>query len=363
MKKVLAGILALTAVICSFTGCGRDVPDNAGSSSAVEKTTASEENTSDGQPQAEKVEYDSYEELLRDFFEAANARDYTKTLLMQYPEGILDFVRVAVRSTSTQREYGDITEADMIKLLQQYFYEDIADGTYTPGQIISAKPLSEKDAVSISELYGASLFAVNYIRENGGVDGTDADELEQAMARAIEDFNVGDTALAEVYYLTFGITDDSTGESHEANAVVYRFEGDSWRIIADPYRVERIKTERNAQARSIYMAVNSTLVDMDEMGGLPSAAEDFIISSDDSKNYNVPEGFDTELFKHRLSNYIEMPELEWFVIINGYAAIYAVSCPADDPSYTGIYAPLDENADGWDMDTKSYEELYAEALK
>ena len=45
MKKIIAGIIALTAVICTFTGCGKETADEVEEVTTAEITTGDEEET------------------------------------------------------------------------------------------------------------------------------------------------------------------------------------------------------------------------------------------------------------------------------------------------------------------------------
>ena len=341
MKKVIAGIIALTAVICTFTGCGKDAADDAAGTSAstAAETTASQEKTTDGEAaSAASAETGTYEDAVKEFVEAYMANDRQKTLEMQYPDGIMDFVKVFMRSEESE----EWTEEDVISLLQYGMYDDFdEDAKVTFKGIVSAEPLRSDEESEIKETFSTVKWAINYINEHGGPDKADPAELDEEWEDLDYDEYPCEVDIEEGYYVTFEIEDDES-EANEGTLYAVRIKGENgWKIsIGDIHgnvKANR-KDSMNSTASTLDKALNTALVEMDEQDKLPSSDSAFIVSSDDSLNYKVPDDFDMEFLKKRVQNYFGMvTELEWFAVIkNGYVE-YAAVVYSDDQQYVGTY--------------------------
>lgn len=343
MKKVIAGIIALTTVICTFTGCGKDAADDAAgtsASTAAETTAAQEKTTDEEETSAASAETGTYEDAVKAFIEAFLANDRQKTLEMQYPDGIMDFVKVFMRSEESE----EWTEEDVISLLQYGMYDDFdEDEKVTFKGIISAEPLRSDEESEIKEAFSTVKWAINYINEHGGPDKADPAELDEEWENLDYDEYPCEVDIEEGYYVTFEIEEDES-ETNEGTLYAVRIKGENgWKIsIGDIHG--NVKANRkdslNSTASSLDKALNTALVEMDEEGKLPSSDKMFIASSDDSMNYNVPDDFDVEFLRKRARNYFEMiDELEWFAVINkGYVEYVAAVYP-DDQQYVGTYPP------------------------
>lgn len=341
MKKVIAGIIALTTVLCTLTGCGKENADDAAGTSAstTAETTAAQEETTEGEANsAASAETGAYEDAVKEFVEAYIANDRQKTLEMQYPDGIMDFVKVFMRTDEAK----EMTEEDIISFLQYGMYDDFdEDEKVSYKGIVSAKPMRSDEEDDIKETYSTVKWTINYINEHGGPDKADPDELDDAWDDFDFDEYPCEVDIEEGYYVTFEVEDDES-DTTEGTLYVVRIKGENgWKIsIGDIHG--NIKANRNdslnATASTLSKALNTTLVDMDEEGKLPVSDKTFIVSSDDSMNYNVPDDFDVELLRKKALNYFEMmKELEWFAVINNGCVVYDAADYPDDQQYVGTY--------------------------
>lgn len=337
MKKVIAGIIALTAVICTLTGCGKDTADDSSSTSA-ETTAAQEETTDEEVTSGASAEIGSYEDTVKEFVEAYIANDRQKTLEMQYPEGVMDFVKLFMRSDEAE----DMTEEDIITFLQHEAYDNYdEDEKVTYKGIISAEPLRKDEEEEIKDMYSTIKWAVNYINEHGGPDKADPDEFEDAWEDLDYDEYPCEVDIEEGYYVTFEVEYEDS-ETSKGTLRVFRVKGEnSWKTnilsVGGSVKANR-KDSLNATASSLDKALNTALVDMDEEGNIPSYDKMFIVSSNDSMNYNVPEDFDVELLRKKAQNYFDMiNELEWFAVIKGGYVEYVSVVYSDDQKYVGVY--------------------------
>ena len=118
--------------------------------------------------------------------------------------------------------------------------------------------------------------------------------------------------------------------------------------------VKKSKTSSvNATASTVMKAANSALTELDEDDFKLSG--DYIISSDESKNVNVP--FDVDEFYEKAEYYYyDMSDMDYFIIVeDGCCSDVAV---IDDSGYVGTYGSLFGYNSG-----KKFNELYEEALE
>ena len=337
MKRLIAGIIAITAVLCTLTGCGKDTADDSSSTSA-ETTAAQEETTDEEVTSGAAAEVGAYEDTVKEFIEAYIANDRQKTLEMQYPEGVMDFVKLFMRSDEAE----DMTEEDIITFLQYEAYDNYEeDEKVTYKGIISAEPLRKDEEEEIKDMYSTIKWAVNYINEHGGPDKADPDALDDAWEDLDYDEYPCEVDIEEGYYVTFEVEYEDS-ETSKGTLRVFRVKGEnSWKTnilsVGGSVKANR-KDSLNATASSLDKALNTALVDMDEEGNIPSYDKMFIVSSNDSMNYNVPDDFDVELLRKKALNYFEMiNELEWFAVIYNGCVIYDAADYPDDQQYVGTY--------------------------
>ena len=101
----------------------------------------------------------------------------------------------------------------------------------------------------------------------------------------------------------------------------------------------------NADASSLYKAVNTALVEFDEEGYNINGY--FIISSDEDNNWNLPDyNFDLDDFYTRINNYYDKTsDLEWFVIVENGCATYSAASTDWSSERVGTY-PSRATVDG-----------------
>lgn len=337
MKRLIAGIIAITAVLCTLTGCGKDTADDSSSTSA-ETTAAQEETTDEEVTSVASAEIGSYEDTVKEFVEAYIDNDREKTLKMQYPEGVMDFVKLFMRSDEAE----DMTEEDIITFLQYEAYDNYdEDAKVTYKGIISVEPLRSHEEDDIKESYSPMKWAVNYINEHGGPDKVNPDEFEDAWEDLDYDEYPCEVDIEEGYLVIFEVENDE-GETSEGTLYVVRIKGENgWKIsVVNMYG--NVKSGRkkamNSTAYSLRNALYTSFVEMDEEGKLPSSDKMFIVSSDDSMNYNVPDDFDVELLRKKAQNYFDkIKELKWFAVINHGDVEYLSVIYYDDERYVGTY--------------------------
>ncbi len=102
----------------------------------------------------------------------------------------------------------------------------------------------------------------------------------------------------------------------------------------------------NTKASLLSKTENMALIEMLDNGKLPMTGYAFIISSDKSKNYNVPDDFDIDDFEKRTNEYmdlkeneylkIDINELEWFSIICEDQCVYSVVVNQEQPDIVGV---------------------------
>ena len=375
MKKMIAGLIALTTAFCSMTACSKSM-ENENSSTGKEKaaeqvtteaatdeeTTAAEEETTS----AEVPDTKGYEAVLKEFIDAYNAEDYKKTFKLTMPEGADKVLKTTVKSPSLQEEYGGITEDEMIKDSQSGLFMGKKEGNFILGDIKKAEPLSESEEYGLKSDISMIAWCVDYIDNNGGVDGVDAEEMVNGVIDLCYDDLVSEVELTEAYYLTFELEYEPTGEKNDGYAIVYRVKGGDWKVSADNFvgTDMRGKDRRLAtMANSIYKAAMTVMVELDERGELTFAHDAFIVGSDNSRNFNLPGDFDVDNFRSMLSNYFEYESYnrEWFVEIQDGLAKAVAVCDPDSPRNVGTYPSAEY--EGSEFEGMTYDEIYDKCCK
>ncbi|MCR5599216.1 MAG: hypothetical protein K6G33_00515 [Ruminococcus sp.] len=380
MKKVLAGIIAITAVLCTFTGCGNIDDQKAGGSDASVETTA---NDSENDTETKEVDTkasdekknnssdSSYEDLINKYIDTINSGDLRKIFEMQMPEGGIDVMKLTFMM---QSELSDGQEKDIDKMLDEYIEKSAGSiPKIKLNKIVSIEDLSDEDIDSLKEACSAYMMVLDYIKDKGGIDKIDVtkieDDLDELDAKKFADSITVDDAK----HVTIEVTEDGKDEPTEQDFYIYRMNGGEWRIDTAMmgYVKKAKKSSANSTSSSIYKAANTALVEMDEEGDLPNV-DRVLVCSDDSKNINVPADFDTAKFKEKMEHYFSDSEkTDWFVVLDMGCASYVVSLKKD-LSQVGVYPQnkfLDSNLELIDDDSiskKSFDEVYdmcAELLK
>ena len=376
MKKIIAGIIAITTVLCAFTGCGKrgaedGRADNPSETTTIQETTAAETT----EAAAEMAGYSSYEELVKDFVEAYAANDRKKTLYMQYPDNVMDIVKVTMKGEEDDEFAitGDISEEEAISSLQYELYKSYSeDEKATFNGIISAEALKESESDAIKHNWGVMTGLESYIKEHGGPDKINRFELDEIESDLMGDDLSDSCEIEEGYHVTFEIKDENTGETSEGMMNVFRIKGESWKVnVLDSsgYVIRDRSDLVRADVSSVDRALNTALVMMDESNNTVSSIEKpFIAGSDEDLCFNVPDSFDTARFIKEASNFvIEIPKIKWFAVIYNGLVVYCAVDNADGTGYAGTYPPdvvlngIGENGSAdyaENPEQKSLEELY-----
>ena len=384
MKKILAGIIALTTVFCTFTGCGSTEDEKAdGNDTSVETTAENVENETavsekedakdDEKPDKkdDKNSDEGYETVIKEFIDAINAGDYEKVFDLQMPEGGRDILRLTLMAQA--KEMGK-EDQDIDAMLEEQM-KRLSDNLpkMKLNKIVSAEDLSDGNIESIKGICAGYKVVIDYINEKGGIDKVNIEEMQKEFEDLDPEDFVDQINIKDAKMVTIEVETEGNEEPSEEEFYVYNIEGQGWRIDNSmlKYLNRSKKTSANSATSSLYKAAMTALVEMDEEDKLPKL-KGALVCSDDSKNINVPDDFDTELFKKKVNNYFnDEEELDWFVILDMGCASYAVSVKKGKTE-SGVYPIrkfLDENLeliDDESVEKKSYDELYdmcAELLK
>ncbi len=322
---------------------------------AAEKTTASSDDPS--------ASAEGYEKVLREFIDAYNNEDYKKTFELTMPDGAEKVMKLLASSETMQNEYGGISEEEMIKESQETLFLGKKDGTLVPGEIKKTEPLTEEETFELRSEIAMITLCLDYIDSHGGTEGVDA----EAMLNEIMDYDLeaaaAEVELDESYYITFGLENERWDWSGDGNAIVYRVRGGSWKISANDLigTLSGGKDKRlNTAADSLYKAANTVLIELDEEGHIKNDSDEFIVSSDSSKDFNVPADFDADLFRSRIKNYCDY-EGDWFVKMQGAYALETAVFDSEKPHNVGTYPPSDYV--DFAYEGMSYDEIYNKACE
>lgn len=368
MKKIIAGLIALTAAVCSMTACSKST-ENEKDSTASElvteqvttEITTDEVTTADSEEETtapKAADTKELEAVMKEFIDAYNAEDYKKTFKLTMPEGTDKVFRAFLNSPSLQEEYDGVSEDEMIKDSQSSLFLGKKEGDLILGDILKAEPLTEMEEYNLKSDLSLIAWCADYIDKNGGIDKVDADEMIDEVIDLCEDDLISMVDLTEAYYLTFDLEYEPTGEKNEGYATVYRVNGGDWKVSANDFKgidTRGAQKRLDTEASTISKAANTTLVEMDERGLIPAGHETFIISSDGSRDLNVPEDFDTEQFHTLMKNYFESRN-EWFIKVKDGCALEVAVYDADKPRNVGTY-PSSDSAD-FAYEGMEYDEIY-----
>ena len=118
------------------------------------------------------------------------------------------------------------------------------------------------------------------------------------------------------------------------------------KTMFDIVKPSKIKSQ-NSCSTSLYMGITSSLYEMKENGYKLDGY--YIISSDDQKNYNLPDNFNKEDFFNRLSNYFQdYKKYDWFAVIENGEVTYVANSPSWKSDMIGIMPIYYEETDNPD---------------
>ena len=137
---------------------------------------------------------------------------------------------------------------------------------------------------------------------------------------------------------TITVSDKITTTENSSKDIATTVGTDSTEDTSENENTEVTLEEMNSKASILSKTENMALIEMLDIGKLPMPGYAFIISSDKSKNYNVPDDFDIDDFKKRTNEYLEIDiaGLEWFSIICEDQSIYSVVVNQTQSNTVGI---------------------------
>ena len=393
MKRIITGVIALAAVLCTFTGCGNkpDSKNDTEAASSAAKTDKEKETDAKTEAKTEKKEdkpeskdsdkvkedkkeksdssADSadtaaYEDFINEYIETCNSRDFKKLFIMQMPEGGLEVMEVSLMAEAA--EVGETYSLD--ELLEKYAESEESNTSKKKlVKIVSAEDIDDEEDEAIRGYCAGYKVMSDYIAEHGGKDKVDINEME-AYFNDIDSEKIADTVqLDDAKYVTIEVLKEDSGETDEEEFYIYRVKGGEWRMDDSMLKFMRSARKRFAAtgAKSIFNAGNAALTELDDENRLPKM-EKAVICSDESRNINVPADFDMVGFKKKLNDFFdESGKFDWFMVVNDGTLVYAVAEEKDKNRGIGTY-PADTvlNSDmgiseDKDIRKKSFDEVYS----
>lgn len=383
MKKILAGLVALTTVLCAFTGCGKKADGNeTGKDTAVsseetnDKNEKDDKNDTDGtkdkdkDSKKDKKDKDdkkdggkssdtSYEAAINEYFDAANSGDFRKLLEMQMPDGGIDVLRLMYMD-----EEG--ADKDIDAMIDEYAEQVMSSSSQIKfSKIVSTEDLNEEDIDSLKEACSAYIMVIDYINKSGGVDKVDIKAMEEEFDGLDPNDIASDITIDDAKYVTIEYTQEGEEEPEEEEFCVYRINGGEWRVDNSmmAYMKKSKKAAANNAASSLMKAGNTALIEMDEEDALPKM-DHALICSESGKNVNVPAGFDADKFCKKVENYFgSISELDWLLIIDNGTVVYSAAV-TKGKTQVGTYPAYsilkeDKSVSGDESVTgKSFDDIY-----
>lgn len=310
MKKHIAALAAALLTLCSFTACtGKNTgstPDTSVSQTATE--------ASFDKAEAEKKVTD----VINDYFGAINSGDMEKVFEFQYNKE--DCEAAAIMSG-----FGTAggTSAEALENMLSSYKEGYSGHTITLNSIVSIDSVPAQGYELLDEMYGRVLAIKKLAAQYGGDSGLDIDKIT-AEYSAMTDFPDGKQNYAEAYDIMTNITFDDTDKEQEM--IVFRTDNGSWKIdmTVVNYMQKVEQTDMDNAASEVAGSVAEALLKMKDEG--TDTTSTFIISSDDSKNYLIPDDFDMKKFKEYLADtYKGDADASYFFVI------------ADNSVKSGVY--------------------------
>lgn len=340
MKKIIA-FLTFTAVLCSFASCSQDNADEVTESSAEtvtqvstdipqEETTESEtaEETSDesSEPETEELtesepdntsvsettenstgETAEYQKVIEEFLECTRNKDIDGIIKLSYPDRYCDTIKSLYEMGIIYPPCLDLADA-------------ITFTNFTLVSIDSSERLAEDYISWFDGNYGQFQAIGDYISQNGTANADDVNRIAgefQDISQEEVYFHV-ENAVSVTCMLsrepidTSWYDDDSDYEKIiDYEFTLYYIDGEGWKIdfwfMPAMYQAE--KDAAYQESDYIYQAAEIVLSEME------TESENFIVSSDSSKNYSVSSEF-ADNFVNSIDKYYQKNDtLEYFVFV------------------------------------------------
>lgn len=379
MKKIIA-MLAVTAVLCSFTSCGQDTAEEVSEESSEksvsevseEETTESEteeiteseteeitesetesetkneteDETESTNEQSENLSVNgSYEDALNMFIDCANNKDIEGLMKVSFPDKYIDAWKLIIELSGTSLD-------------ELIMNNEESDETLRLVEIVSAEPLPSEELDDMVEIYSTFELINQYIEENGK-DNIDEEKFESFLYEAEMEnppelyFEVPDVQIVKCIIESTSSTGET--EIHE-EFIMYYIDGEGWKV--DMSLMGYVKKSKqlsvNTSAKTIMVASNISLSELDEYD---IVFPDCIISSDHSKNYNISDDYVSqfeEKMEYFLSSDEEYKDYNYIIEIKGGAAVNVAITKPEEPNYIGVYPITDDEYKG----DEAFDELY-----
>ncbi|MDE6849448.1 MAG: hypothetical protein K2J44_08925, partial [Ruminococcus sp.] len=308
-------VLAFTAVLCSFASCGNDVADKTTEESSVtsiseevteEETTeemVTEEVTTEEETTVETTDENAeYQEIIENFFECSANNDIDGIIKVSYPDKYFDTIKL-------------LYETEIIDPLCFQFLDTISFKNFNLYSIDSTEPLAQDYISLFDDNYGQFQTIGEYIEQNGTENVDEIKKITGELQLNNAYFHV-ENAVKLTCMLSREPVDDSWDESEyesfiDWEFILYYIDGEGWKI--DFWLVSSMyETEKEAVYQETEYIYNSAETVLSET---ETESENFIVSSDSSKNYNVSSEF-ADNFVNGISKYYQKNDnLEYFIVV------------------------------------------------
>ena len=389
MKRIITGVIALAAVLCTFAGCGDKSDSKNDKEAASAAAKADEEKATDAKSEAkdekkedktESKEDDkkeekqesgadsadtaAYEDFINEYIETCNSKDFKKLFIMQMPEGGLDVMEVSLMAEAA--EAGEKYSLDeLLELYAESEESDISKKKLI--KIVSVEDIDDEEDEAIRSYCAGYRMMSDYIAEHGGKDKVDIKEMETYF-NDIDEEKIADTVqLDDAKYVTIEVLKEDSGETDEEEFYIYRVKGGEWRMDDSMLKFMRSarKISATTGAKSIFNAGNTALTDFDAENKLPEMKK-AVICSDESRNINVPADFDMAGFKKKMNDFFdESDNFDWFMVVKDGTPVYAAAEEKDKNRGIGTY-PVDTVlnselgiSEDKNIGKKSFDEVYS----
>ncbi len=384
MKKVFSGMLVLSMLIAMLTGCGT-VSESSGSSSAQSTAVADEKgrnsvNFGDSSDASAKGSSDqiasgtdtastsrsdrtehsgSYEEDLREFYQALNQNDDQKLLGFMYPEKVVTGINaLATSGNDLAKTFGD-SDA-------RYEITEIVEEGALTGEELTQLMGSFDQIVAMAELvesYGDDLQSMPADRRQA---------LYESKMEAYTKTGSHPCTITEGYCVT--VRSLRNGKQNDDCFYAYYVQDEGWKFDSSlrTYLRKSKQSMSNANAKTLYISLNAIFVELEAKHANVSGS--YIISSDDSKNVHVPASVDVAAVRKSVGDRCkELQNYDYFALMQDGVCVYAALSPKDKAGYLGTYpiSCMPKSLHDHDLQTEnipaleqySLEDLYQAAKK
>lgn len=342
MKKIFASLTALACAATIFTGCG--------------KTDDDDDKKDSGKKGESTVSSDDLEDVAKDIIYAVRDKDFKAVIKYGLPDDLADSVFDLAAD-----QLNDLDDS-----LDDYINKSGGDD-FSDVELISVEKTEDIDEnymLILEKVFSFAITFTEYMEENNltyeDMEDMDEDELMKTplgkFAKIAETVDIDspedliesgildkiDSKITITEGCMAEVTVKSNGETDSMELPFYYIKGEGWNsdMIFYPAMIGYVKKSKqaslNSSASSLNKAANSTLADMDENSLDVSGV--FIISSDESLNYNVSKDFDLDAFNKGISEYFSYADkLDYFVFINNGVCEYAACENPDNEDFIGTY--------------------------